>query len=140
MLLITGLLVAGLTAFYTARGYFLTFWGEVKIPPEAGDHAHESPHVMTVPLMILAVGAVGAGIVVGPTGIFEDFLKQHWITSHSSLGPLVRGGGESADHGTQYLVMVVSSLLALAGIGVAWMMYIQGMTSEALHAAAGVPL
>ena len=43
VLFASGMLTAGLTAFYTARAYFLTFWGEVKIPPEAGHHAHESP-------------------------------------------------------------------------------------------------
>jgi len=59
ILLIVGLITAGLTAFYTFRAYFLTFWGEEKIPPEAGHHAHESPLIMTGPLVILAIGAVG---------------------------------------------------------------------------------
>src|SRR5262249_20021305 len=72
ILFVIGLLTAGLTAFYTFRAYFLTFWGEERIPPEAGHHAHESPHVMTVPLVILAVGAVFAGIVVEPF--------NHWLS------------------------------------------------------------
>ena len=45
VLFIVGLVTAGLTAFYTFRAYFLTFWGEERIPPEAGHHAHESPPV-----------------------------------------------------------------------------------------------
>ena len=51
ILFIVGMLTAGLTAFYTFRAYFKTFWGPEKIPHEAGHHAHESPRVMTVPLM-----------------------------------------------------------------------------------------
>ena len=41
ILLLVALLTAALTAFYTSRAYFLTFWGETRVPPEAGDHAHE---------------------------------------------------------------------------------------------------
>ena len=55
---------AFLTAFYTFRAYFLTFFGPQKVPEEAGHHAHESPPVMWVPLVILAVFAFGVGFVV----------------------------------------------------------------------------
>ncbi len=48
---------AFLTAFYTFRAFFMTFYGE-EIPPQAGHHAHESPPPMTVPLMMLAVAAL----------------------------------------------------------------------------------
>ena len=40
LLFITGLVTAGLTAFYTFRAYFRTFWGHQKLPHEAGHHAH----------------------------------------------------------------------------------------------------
>src|SRR5262249_26245297 len=99
VLLVVGIVTAGLTAFYTFRAYFRTFLGPEKIPPEAGSHgghdthaghghghghaghgrqepaahgpgvAHESPWVMTIPLMVLAVFAVGVGFVVGPLGL-----------------------------------------------------------------------
>src|SRR5205814_466614 len=103
VLFLAGMLTAGLTAFYTFRAYFMTFWGELKVPPEAGSHghadhgaphdehghahdhaapahaagpgvAHESPPIMTVPLMILAVFAVGVGGALGPTHLFPHFL------------------------------------------------------------------
>src|SRR5215467_4533538 len=61
MLYWAGMFTAGLTAFYTFRGFFLTFFGEERIPHEAGHHAHESPPAMTVPLMILSVFAAGIG-------------------------------------------------------------------------------
>ena len=46
---------------------------------------------MTVPLMILAVGAVGVGVVLGPTGIFEHFLEEHWVQANSESEPLKAG-------------------------------------------------
>jgi NADH-quinone oxidoreductase subunit L len=71
------LIAAAMTAFYTFRAYFLTFWGEERIPPEAGHHAHESPWVMLAPLCVLAVGAVFAGIAVEPFGNgFSHFLSR----------------------------------------------------------------
>ena len=80
LLFIIGMITAGLTAFYTFRAYFMTFWGEEKIPVEAGDHAHESPMVMVVPLMILAVGAVLTGLVFGPlTHSFAHVLLHSWM-------------------------------------------------------------
>ena len=117
MLFVSAMVTAGLTAFYTARAYFLTFWGEEKIPPEAGEHAHESPAVMTVPLMILAVGAVGVGIVLGPTGIFEGVSGKALGTLRPVLSRprmLMEAGGGAI------LVMIGSSVIALpAGIGLA---------------------
>ncbi len=110
-----GLITAGLTAFYTFRAYFLTFWGPEKVPEEAGHHAHESPAVMTVPLMILAVGAVGVGIVVEPfTGWLSRLLGEHWL------------GGElhAESIGARILMWGVSSLIALGGIGLAYWMYV----------------
>src|SRR5262249_6313926 len=76
ILLIVAIVTAGLTAFYTFRAYFLTFCGEERIPEEAGHHAHESPPVMTVPLMILAAFAALVGLVVGPTHLFSGFVEH----------------------------------------------------------------
>ncbi|MBL8792452.1 MAG: NADH-quinone oxidoreductase subunit L [Planctomycetia bacterium] len=120
VLFISGLVTAGLTAFYTFRAYFLTFWGEVKVPPEAGHHVHESPPVMTVPLMVLAVGAVGLGIVVQPfTHWFGHLLEHHWL--NSSFGGTI----QPAPHGFNIPLMAGSSLFALGGVGLAWLMYVR---------------
>jgi NADH-quinone oxidoreductase subunit L len=115
VLFYSGLLTAGLTAFYTFRAYFLTFWGEVKIPPEAGHHAHESPPVMLGPLMILAVGAVLAGLVVQPF--------THWFGELLALTQGLEGAG--VHEGFNWPLMGVSTLVALAGIGVAWWVYVR---------------
>src|SRR5256885_6579630 len=79
LLLFIALFTAGLTAFYTFRAYFLTFWGEVRIPEEAGHHAHESPPVMLVPLQVLAIGALSVGVVFVPTPIFDRFFYKLWM-------------------------------------------------------------
>jgi NADH-quinone oxidoreductase subunit L len=110
VLFIAGVVTAGLTAFYTFRAYFLTFWGEEKIPPEAGHHAHESPPVMTIPLMVLAVGAVFAGLLVGPTGLFEHYLALTVGHIHEP---------------NALAVMLGSSVVALTGVLIAWLMYVR---------------
>jgi NADH-quinone oxidoreductase subunit L len=115
LLLVIGLLTAGLTAFYTFRAYFLTFWGDERIPPEAGHHAHESPPVMTIPLIVLAVGAVGAGILIEPF--------THWLSAF--MGGHTAGIETHGPEAMNYPLMVVSTILALGGIGVAWLMYVK---------------
>jgi NADH-quinone oxidoreductase subunit L len=109
---VVALVTAFLTAFYTFRAYFMTFWGKERIPPEAGHHAHESPPVMLWPLIILASGAVGAGIVVEPfTHWFSRFLGR------LSFMPT------PVDHPVNLALMAASGVVALAGIGLAWWIY-----------------
>ncbi len=69
------LLTAGLTAFYTFRAVFMTFTGPVRIPKEAGHHAHESPRVMTAPLVVLAILSAFAGWVLFATDALAHFLS-----------------------------------------------------------------
>ena len=115
LLLVVALVTAGMTAFYTFRAYFLTFWGPVRTPAEAGDHAHESPPSMTFPLLVLAVGAVGIGGLVEPaTHWFGHFLGR-------TPGLAVEGG-----HGFNWGLAGVSTLMVLAGFVVAFMVYGRG--------------
>jgi len=109
VLFLAGLITAGLTAFYTFRAYFLTFWGEVRIPEEAGHHAHESPPVMTIPLQILAVFAVGVGFIVAVTHVFDHILESHWLEFAFAGKDL----GEP-EHGSNLILMLGSSVVALA--------------------------
>jgi NADH-quinone oxidoreductase subunit L len=113
-----GLLTAALTAFYTFRAYFLTFWGELKTPPEAGHHVHESPPVMWVPLVVLAVGAVFLGMIVEPmTHMFSHFLEKYWAVGQKLPEP--------REHHANLVLMSVSTLFAVGGVGVAWWMYVR---------------
>jgi len=69
------LLTAGLTAFYTFRAIFMTFTGPTRVPDEAGHHAHESPPVMTLPLILLAVPSALAGWWLFSTNWLAHFLS-----------------------------------------------------------------
>jgi NADH-quinone oxidoreductase subunit L len=53
---------AGMTAFYMFRALFMTFWGECRADEHVKHHIHESPKIMTVPLMVLAVASVIWGV------------------------------------------------------------------------------
>jgi proton-translocating NADH-quinone oxidoreductase chain L len=131
-----GLATAGLTAFYTFRAYFMTFQGELMVPPEAdaahhghGAHPHaeaahapaapragyESPPVMTVPLMILAVFAGGVGFVLGP------MMPESWRFAHFlAWAP---GLPKTEEREVEWGLMALSAVVALGGIAVAWLMY-----------------
>jgi NADH-quinone oxidoreductase subunit L len=128
ILFIAGIITAGLTAFYTARAYFLTFWGEYRVPPEAGEHVHESPPVMTIPLMILALGAVFVGFLNAEP--LTQWLHMptwwHWFGSYVEQSPsLEQAHGLTFEGGTTNAwVMAGSIMFALAGIGLAGWMYV----------------
>jgi NADH-quinone oxidoreductase subunit L len=101
-----------LTAFYTFRAYFMTFWGPEKFPEEAGHHPHEATPVMAWPLRILAVCAALVGLAVGPTHLFATYLQKT-----TGLTPV-------KEFHLHWEVMAVSSVIAIAGIGFAWMFYV----------------
>lgn len=101
-----------LTAFYTFRAYFLTFWGAERFPEEAGHHPHDAPPAMAWPLRILAICAVGIGAAVGPTHLFADYIE------HARGLPHVPEA-----HEMHILIMGLSVLLGLAGIALAWVFY-----------------
>jgi NADH-quinone oxidoreductase subunit L len=121
-----------LTAFYSFRAVFMTFWGPEKIPHEAGHHAHESPSVMCIPLWILAVGALGLGALLDQhtTGIFNRFLGL-------TIPGLV---AESEHHHANWFVMGISAVVFLAGIGLAGIMYAAPSSLPARAAALFGPL
>ncbi|MBN9122521.1 MAG: NADH-quinone oxidoreductase subunit L [Planctomycetes bacterium] len=119
---------AFLTAFYTFRAYFLTFWGPEKVPEEAGHHAHESPSSMTMPLLVLAVGAVFVG------GTLEPF--THWFSDFLSSTPSLDAARKAAEaaplaHHLNWTLVGVSTALALAGIGAAFALYRNGGAEKA---------
>jgi NADH-quinone oxidoreductase subunit L len=116
-----GLITAGLTAFYMFRSYFLTFEGKFRGTHEQEHHLHESPPSMTVPLWILAIGAVLAGYVGLPKVLSEVNQFHHW------LEPVIRAVGEHVEHemsaGAEWLLILITTLIALAGIFVSWQTY-----------------
>jgi NADH-quinone oxidoreductase subunit L len=70
---VCGVFTAGLTAFYIARLFLLTFHGTSRAPKEVQDHVHESPWAMLAPLVILACGALGSGLALRNAFIGHGF-------------------------------------------------------------------
>jgi NADH-quinone oxidoreductase subunit L len=77
---VLGVLTAGLTAFYIARLFLLTFHGTSRAPKHVLEHVHESPPVMIGPLILLAFGALASGFLLRNAFIGHDF-GQFWGAS-----------------------------------------------------------
>ncbi|HWJ02397.1 MAG TPA: NADH-quinone oxidoreductase subunit L [Verrucomicrobiae bacterium] len=105
LLYIAASFTAFLTAFYMSRLFFVAFTG----PEKPENHPHESPWVMTVPLLILAFFSVVGGWVA---------LPEH------GFGYYVRPWGTEFEHESMnYLVAGISTILGLGGIFLAWATY-----------------
>jgi len=116
-----GVMGAILTAFYMFRLIFLTFHGQERIEPEAKKHLHESPPVMTVPLIILAFFSVVAGYVGLPV-VFGKNLN--WFDKF--LEPVIKVPHEAhLALGTEWLLILISVVVALVGIYIAFVFYIR---------------
>ena len=114
-----GLLTAVLTAFYIFRLIFLTFFGPPRLEGEAKKHIHESPGIMTVPLMVLAGLAVLAGYV-GLPSVFGSGLDRFF----SFLEPVFGPGREShLGRGTEWLLILSSVAAVVAGLCLAFLLY-----------------
>jgi NADH-quinone oxidoreductase subunit L len=105
---ILALIGAGLTAFYMTRMMLMTWHGRRRWKADA--HPHESPPVMTLPMIVLAIGSVGAGGFLIINDRLQDF-----------LAPVV--GVPPVEHGFLTPAAIVSVVLALAGIALGWAMY-----------------
>ncbi len=102
------LIGAGITAFYMTRMMFMTWYGKRRWESEA--HPHESPAVMTWPMIVLAIGSVGAGAFL----IVNQRLQKF-------LAPVVGVPPES--HGFFTTPGIVALVFALAGVALAWAVY-----------------
>ena len=113
-LTILGLVTALMTAFYSFRLVFVTFWGPSRVDPHHAGHIHESPKTMTLPLIILAV----LSIVTGYLGIPEF------------LGPMfeTHSGGAAHEGGVGISIMVVATAMGLIGIAGAYYVYVLNPT------------
>jgi NADH-quinone oxidoreductase subunit L len=120
-----GWITAGLTAFYMFRAVHLTFDGTFRGTHEQEHHLHESPPVMTVPLIILAVGAVVSGWIEIPL-----LRGTNWF--HRFLAPVVAGvpgpgygerGFDLGSEGTEVTLILLSVGVAFAGILLARSIY-----------------
>ncbi len=121
---ILGLAGAVMTAFYMFRLYILAFRGKPRLSHEAEHHLHESPPSMIVPLAVLAALSVVGGLV-GPPMQEGGHSFARW------LAPVFAGGahGAAPHHAvsvaTEWGLIALSVVVALAGIGLAFRVYLQ---------------
>lgn len=128
VLWIMGTITALLTAFYSFRIIAVAFHGRFRGTPEQEHHLHESPPVMTIPLIVLAIGAVVAGWIGIPPVIGEaiGIHKSAWF--YEFLSPVFGGHHlppqETAEsHSAELMVMTLSIIVAVAGIWFAFYLY-----------------
>jgi NADH-quinone oxidoreductase subunit L len=114
------------TALYTFRMLFLTFYGKPRMDKHALHHVKESPLVVTVPLVLLAIPSLFAGwLTIEPLLFGKYFAGAITVAdAHDVLGEIGRqfqGTGPMVAHGLQSAPF----LLAVAGIGLAWLLYVR---------------
>jgi NADH-quinone oxidoreductase subunit L len=134
-------LAAGMTAFYMFRALFMTFFGQSRVDEHVAHHVHESPKIMTIPLMVLAAlsvigGYIGVPHILGGANHIHEFLAPvlgggaEPAEAHAGIGLISQAwasGGEVGGHGAslELLMMVVSVVIALIGIGIAYLFYVK---------------
>ncbi|MDP9281632.1 MAG: NADH-quinone oxidoreductase subunit L [Chloroflexota bacterium] len=127
-----GIVTAVLTAFYVTRAMWMTFYGEPR-DHHLYEHAHESPAVMTLPLIALAVGAAVLGILVGlppEQGFIDTFLR-----------PVFEGeGGHVPELATIATLAAVSVAAGILGILAGLSMYVRHRPDPAAVSRAAGPL
>ena len=103
VIFIIALFVAGLTAFYMFRIYFLSFWGKSR--STHAEKAHEAPALMWIPLVILGLFSMVAGF--------------------TPMAKFVHVGVALEHHGLNFPVVIPASIVSLIGIGLAWFLYVE---------------
>src|SRR5262249_21215900 len=102
---VVGYVAAGLTAFYMGRLLCMTFFGTCRADRHTQEHLHESPPVMTVPLMVLAVLAAVGGFLPVPHGV--ELVTGHVPAEHAPIA-----------------AVAVAVTLAVGGLALAWLLYV----------------
>ncbi|MDQ1642260.1 MAG: NADH-quinone oxidoreductase subunit, partial [Actinomycetota bacterium] len=109
---LAALIGAGITAFYMTRLFVLTFHGRRRWDDDV--HPHESPKLMTIPLVVLAIGSAFLGLLLGPTGAIQSWLE-----------PVVGRHTEKAAVLPVWLLTTLTVLLVAAGAALAGLMYLR---------------
>ncbi|MBC7384427.1 MAG: NADH-quinone oxidoreductase subunit L [Bacteroidia bacterium] len=113
-----------LTAFYMFRLYFLTFSNNFRGTQDQQHHLHESPATMTIPLIVLAFlsvigGLLGLPVVMSHTHLFSQYLEPVFEVSKNIIG-----AQHNLAHRTEWVLMGVATLAAIASVFVAYNLYI----------------
>jgi NADH-quinone oxidoreductase subunit L len=135
---LVGIVVAFMTAFYTFRMIFMTFWGEWRGPKAAWDHVHESAMTMVAPLMILAVPTAFIGLLLGippEGGLIHTWLEDVFHGAEEAHAGVLAGSIAAGEHhgfelfGLGGLLLLVGATVAAAGIWLAYRWYVERVGS-----------
>jgi|AntRauTorckE6833_2_1112554.scaffolds.fasta_scaffold03518_5 NADH-quinone oxidoreductase subunit L len=135
---VIGIITAFLTAFYMFRLTFGTFNGPFKLPSKikeakgAEQYLHESPKSMTIPLWTLGGLSVVGGFLGVPNFLLATFTHQeaHINLLHNWLHTINADYELILPHATEWILMIVSIAIAVAGVWAAWRMYGSGATEK----------
>ncbi|RMF83976.1 MAG: NADH-quinone oxidoreductase subunit L, partial [Nitrospinota bacterium] len=111
-------------AFYIFRLFFLTFHGESRVEEAVEEHVHESPTVMIGPLGILAIFSTIAGFFGLPFWERFNGIERFLAPVFHDAAPLLEKA-ESHAWGEELVLMLLSLVVGLLGIGLAYRMYVQ---------------
>ncbi len=116
-----GVFTAFLTAFYIFRLIFLTFYGNERFGEHEKSHLHESPKVMTIPLMVLAFFSAVAGYLSLPSfiskhSVWNEFLKSSVVFKNHIHHP---------DEKSLILLTLFSAVVGISGIILAYIFYVK---------------
>ncbi|MCZ6625214.1 MAG: NADH-quinone oxidoreductase subunit L [Deltaproteobacteria bacterium] len=114
-------ITAGLTAFYMFRQFFMVFHGKCRVEESVRAHIHESPRVMTAPLMLLALGSIFAGWLGTPEFMWGSAWGR-WLQPVFGIKETIHQGAVSEE----ILLMALTLGMVGAGIYLAYLSYYRG--------------
>jgi NADH-quinone oxidoreductase subunit L len=115
---LVGVITAGLTSFYMFRLIFMTFFGDSRVDSEKEHHIHESPAVMTIPLIVLAILATFGGWVNIPDNyLWGDAFVRFLAPAVGTFKPVMEANS--------FDLSLVASASSIVGGVLAWVLYIQ---------------
>jgi len=129
-----GVVVAFMTAFYTFRMVYMTFWGEWRGPARIWRHVHESAPTMVAPLIILAVPTVLVGLLMGippEGGLIHGWLEEVFAGAEEAQAGVLRGSLAAGEHhgfellGIGGLLLLVGATAGVLGILLAYRWYVR---------------
>ncbi len=136
-----GFITVLLTALYIFRLIYMTFYGESRVDKHVEEHIHESPKIMTIPLIILGILSVIGGYIGIPrllgglvgwhnSDLFVNFLSPVFHNAHIHEMPV----------STESWLMIGSSIMAFAGLIMAWYIYLRKKMQPAKKTAQVLPV
>lgn len=137
-----GVVAALFTAIYMGRSLFLAFHGDDRTDPHVRDQITESPAVMTGVLLTLGFLSLVAGFLNVPESMGGNAWFHHFLAPVTDRGMrmlearhLMSGGGEHYSHNLEMSLAILSAVIAIVGLGIAWLFYGSGVSEKAKGAA-----